>query len=104
MMELTEFSLRLLTLLTLLGALVFVVGIVWRVEAELDTAYKWLTLSVLFLLVSELIEVLPSLHAHPWGGVAMAVTRFLAAATLFLGMYFMRDLVRRLDGEKKQNT
>lgn len=100
MMELTELSLRLLSLLTLLAALVFVVGIVWRVEAELDTAYKWLTLAVLFLLLAELIEVWPSLQASPWGGVALVATRWCAALTLFLGMYFMRDLVRRMDGEK----
>lgn len=102
MMELTELSLRLLSLLTLLAALVFVVGIVWRVEAELDTAYKWFTLAVLFLLVSELIEVLPGLHAEVWGSTAILTARFLAAATLFLGMYFMRDLVRRMDGEKSE--
>lgn len=96
-----EFLLRFSTTLVLLAALILVVGIVWRVEAELDRAYKWFSLSVVFFLASEVLEVLPSLYAALWGGVALSATRFLAAVALFLGMYYMRDLVRRIDGEKK---
>lgn len=100
MMEMFELSLRLLTSLALLTSLIWVVGIVWRVEAELDTAYKWFSLSVVFFALSELFEVLPAFYTLTWGGVALSATRFLAALALGLGMYFMRDLVRRMDGEK----
>lgn len=101
MITIFELGFRLLTLLTLGGVLVFVVGIVWRVEAELDVAYKWFSLAVAFFLVSEVIEVLPWFTQSPWGGASLALFRLLAAASLFLGMYYMRDLVRRMDGEKK---
>lgn len=101
MTELVEIGLRFLTGAILLFALLFVIGIVWRVEAELDTAYKWFSWAVVFFLMSEVSEVLPVVYAWPWGGVAIATLRFLAALALFLGMYFMRDLVRRMDGEKQ---
>lgn len=102
MMEWMELGLRLSSILILLGALVFVLGIVWRVEGELDVAYTWLTLSVIAFLTSELIELLPIFSTLAWGGMMLGGTRLLAALTLFLGMYYMRDLVRRMDGEKTE--
>lgn len=101
MIELFDLGLRFLTMLTLLFATIFVVGIVWRVEGELDTAYKWLSLSVVCFCLSEFLDVLPGVATLSWGGMLLGGTRFLAALALFLGMYFMRDLVRRMDGEKK---
>ncbi len=100
MIEISELILRFLTGITLLATLVFVIGIVWRVEAELDVAYKWFTLTVVFLGISEIVELLPSLLSVDWGGLMGVVTRFLATLTLFMGMYYMRDLVRRMDGER----
>ena len=100
MTEFIELLLRGLTGLTLFFALVFVVGIVWRVEAELDIAYKWFSLSVIFFLVSEVISVLPAAEIVS-GSMTLALMRFGSAVTLLLGMYYMRDLVRRMDGEKK---
>lgn len=102
-MMILEFLLRFSTVLVLLAALVMVIGIVWRVEAELDRAYKWFSLSVVFFLASEILEVVPSLYTLVWGGVALSSARFLAAVALVLGMYFMRDLVRRMDGEKTES-
>ena len=101
MLELLELSLRSLTSVLLFVALVFVVGIVWRVEAVLDTAYKWFSLSVVFLALGEIIAVLPLFSGLALGGLFFVAFRFLAALTLLLGMYYMRDLVRRMDGEKR---
>lgn len=101
MSEISELLLRLLTSSTLLASLVFVVGIVWRVEAELDTAYKLFTVATLFLCLSEVGALLPGVTVSSWGGTCLAVMRLAAAGALFLGMYFMRDLVRRMDGERR---
>lgn len=100
MMILAEFVLRCIALLTLLVTLVFVVGIVWRVEAELDRAYKWFSFAVVFFLLAEIFEVLPSMYVFAWNGILFALLRVLAVVSLFWGMYYMRDLVRRMDGEK----
>ncbi len=101
MFELLELILGGATWIILLVALVFVIGIVWRVEAELDTAYKYLSFAVVFYLLNEILVVLPVIRELVLGDVFIALVRFLSALMLFLGMYFMRDLIRRMDGEKK---
>lgn len=85
----------------LLLTLIFAVGIVWRVEAELDTAYKFFSFAVVFYFLNEVVTVLPVVREWIWGDMLMTVVHFLSALFLFLGMYYMRDLVRRMDGEKK---
>lgn len=90
-----------LTLSSLLVTLIFILGIVWRVEAELDTAYKWFTISVILLLIVSLLDLLPAIHSAAWGALLLKGLYSGVATTLFLGMYFMRDLIRRMDGEKK---
>ena len=47
------------TLAALFVSLVFVVGIVWRVELELDLSYKFFALAVVFLLAAEILELFP---------------------------------------------
>lgn len=93
------FVLVALTIVAYLVSLVYVIGIVWRVELELDVAYKFLALAVLFLVMAELIGVLPVTEGQTAWLVILRATRFLAALNLFFGMYFMRNLVRRVDGE-----
>ncbi|MEP7162155.1 MAG: hypothetical protein ABI747_00100 [Candidatus Moraniibacteriota bacterium] len=90
-----------LTLAAYFFSLVYVVGIVWRVEMELDISYKFFSATVVFLVLSEILDLLPSVHASLWGGELLHATRFLSAITLFFGMYFMRDLIRKMDGEKQ---
>ncbi len=89
-----------LTVTSLLLSLVFVIGIVWRVELELDLSFKFLSLAVVFLLVAEILDLLPSTQSEPWWQFALPVVRLLVATNLLLGLFFMRDLIRRMDGEK----
>lgn len=90
-----------LTLVTYAVSLVYVVGIVWRVELELDRSYKFFACAVAFLLLAELLDAFPKTGSQEWWALATRVTRFVSALFLFFGMYYMRDLVRRMDGEKK---
>lgn len=92
-----------LTITSLLSSLVFVIGIVWRVEMELDLSFKFFAFAVLFLLMTESVSLLPASRLEAWWQLALPVVKLLAVANLLLGLYFMRDLVRRLDGEKKPN-
>lgn len=89
------------TWIILLAALIFVIGIVWRVEAELDRAYKCFSLAVVLFLAKEILAVLPVVRQAMVGDLLVSGVQFLAALMLFFGMYFMRDLIRRMDGEKK---
>lgn len=99
----TDFFLLFLSFLTiasLLSSLVFVVGIVWRVEMELDLSFKFFTFAVLFLILTEGLSLVPTHSSEVWWQLALPVVKFLAAVNLLLGLFFMRDLIRRMDGEK----
>lgn len=98
--ELFFLLLSFLTIVSLLSSLVFVIGIVWRVEMELDLSFKFFAFAVLFLLMTEGLSLLPASRFESWWQLALPAVKFLAAANLLLGLFFMRDLVRRLDGEK----
>ena len=78
----------------------FVVGIVWRVEMELDLSFKFFSLAVIFLLVSEVLSLLPVAKNADWWQFAIPIVKLLIASNLLLGLFFMRDLIRRMDGER----
>lgn len=101
----TDFLLLFLVFLTITSlflSLVFVIGIVWRVEMELDLSFKFLTFAIIFLLMAEVLDILPVTRFAPWWQLALPIVKFLIAANLLLGLYFMRDLIRRIDGEKAE--
>ncbi|QQR78644.1 MAG: hypothetical protein IPJ68_06265 [Candidatus Moraniibacteriota bacterium] len=103
----TDFLLLFLSFLTvtsLLLSLVFVVGIVWRVELELDLSFKFFSFAVIFLLAAEVLDLLPVTRLAPWWSVALPVVKLCIAANLLLGLFFMRDLIRRMDGEKESSA
>jgi hypothetical protein len=89
-----------LTVASLFLSLVFVIGIVWRVEMELDLSFKFLAFAVIFLLTAEILDLLPVTRFAAWWQLALPVVKLLIAMNLLLGLFFMRDLIRRMDGEK----
>lgn len=89
-----------LTVTSLILSLIFVVGIVWRVEMELDLSFKFLACAITLLLVAEVFDFLPVTHLASWWQFAIPVVRLFIAVNLLLGLFFMRDLIRRMDGEK----
>ena len=86
------------TLLLLFVSLVFAVGIVWRVEKELDISYKLFVGALVMLLLSESVGKLFS-ETMLFLTIA-ALFKGVFAALLLAGVWTMRDLIRRLDGEK----
>lgn len=98
------FFLAFLTVASLFLSLVFVIGIVWRVELELDLSFKFLAFAVMLLLLAEVLDLLPVTRYADWWQFALPVTKFLIAMNLLLGIFFMRDLIRRLDGEKGEDS
>lgn len=99
----TDIILSVLSLFTgifLCVTLVYVIGIVWRVELELDLSYKLLSVALVCLIVAGALETLPVTYEDAAWAIALRIVKLLAAFFLFAGMYYMRDLIRRLDGEK----
>ena len=89
-----------LSAVLLLIAIVFTVGIVWRAEKELDISYKLFLVALIFLVASESVGKIFSETAF-FSAIASFLHLFF---TIFLlgGIWTMRDILRKLDGEKKE--
>lgn len=79
--------------------LVFAVGIVWRVEKELDLSYKFFVAAAVCLALAEILGfyVSQTVDITLWS----KGLRTGAALFLLISILLMRDLVRKLDGEKE---
>lgn len=87
-----------LSILFLFVAIVFTTGIVWRAERELDISYKLFLVALLFLMTSELVGKIFSETV-----LFIFFSSFLNLLfVIFLvgGIWTMRDILRKLDGEK----
>lgn len=86
------------TIAIFLLILVFAVGIVWRVEKELDLSYKFFVVAALFLTIAEILRFYAdqTLNVVLWD----KGLRVFGAIFLLVSVMLMRDLVRKLDGEK----
>jgi hypothetical protein len=89
------------TIASLIISLVFVVGIVWRVEMELDLSYKFQAAAVSLLIIAEILDLFPMSRLDVGWSYVLPILKLLIAGNLLLGLFFMRDLIRRLDGEKQ---
>lgn len=92
------FGVDVLTALLFLLVLIFAIGIVWRVEQELDWAYKFFVIAAMSILLADVLGL------SAFGGGYMVLLskglRLVGAVAFLLSVLFMRDLVRKLDGEK----
>ena len=97
-MKIVLFSMDVSTVVIFLLILVFAVGIVWRVEQELDISYKFFVAAALCLVLAEVLGfyAYQTIEVIAWS----KGLRVLGAGFLLTSVLFMRDLVRELDGEK----
>ncbi len=85
----------------LLLSIIYAIGVIWRVEQELDISYKLFLMAIVFLAIAEAIFIFGGL---PEGRFALYFTgsKVIFSVVFLAGMYTMRDLVRKIDGEKKK--
>jgi len=81
-------------------SIVYTVGIVWRVEKELDTSYKFFAFSILFFFIAELSGLYYT--EHSFGPIIEKISMASFAFLFLIGTLYMRDIVRKLDGEKPE--
>ena len=79
-------------------SMVYIVGVIWRVEGELDLSYKFLSVAVFALLVGEMLHIFSPVffEGAPLAGEAL---RAIFSCLFLASIYFMRDVVRKEDGE-----
>ena len=99
-LETTFIALSILTICCLLISVVYTAGIVWRAELMLDTSYKYFLLSVILLLGAEILSVLYFQDAKHYIELSIKILRLIGALTFLVAMMEMRDILRKLDGEK----
>lgn len=87
------------TIAVYLLILVFAVGIVWRVEKELDLSYKFFVVAAICLTLAEIF----GFYASQTFDVTLWSKGLRTSAAIFLlvSILLMRDLVRKMDGEKE---
>ena len=89
-----------ITIASLLLAIIFTAGIVWRVEKKLDISYKFFLVAIVFLLAAESLDLYYGVDNHMNIALVVKSLRMLFAVFFLTGVLFMRNIVRNLDGEE----
>jgi hypothetical protein len=84
----------------ILLSVIYAIGVVWRVEQELDISYKLLLAAIVIFGAEEIMQIIVGSANIPLMeyivGAKMVFALFLLAA-----VFTMRDLIRKIDGEKE---
>lgn len=94
-----EAVVKIIVLASSLLAIVFGFGVVWRVERKLDISFKLFLLAIILFLVSEAAGFFYFSRDNFLIYIA-PVSKILFALFFLAGMVTMRNMVRRIDGEK----
>ena len=91
-----------ITIAALLLAIIFTAGIVWRTEKELDASYIFFLAGIVLLLIAEVADLYYAIDKQIVIALSIKVLRALFAVCFLIGTLLMRDIVRKLDGEKDE--
>jgi hypothetical protein len=91
--------LNLFGIILTLFSIVYVAGIVWRVEKKLDISYKLFMGAVLMYAVSLILEMFNAFDSATME-LYISITKVLFIALFLAGILMMRDLIQEIDGEK----
>ena len=99
-MDTVFFGMDLMTVALFLLILIFSIGIVWRVEKELDWSYKFFVVAAMSIMLADVLG-LYSVDQGSWVVFFGKGLRFIGALMFLVSILLMRDIVRKLDHEKK---
>ena len=92
------------TVVALLLSIIYTAGVVWRVEMKLDASYKFFLAAVIFLLLAEVLDIYYSPESALKLALAVKGLRMLFAVLFLIGVFYMRDIIRCMDGEKDRKA
>jgi len=101
-MENIFLGINIVTIAALFFSIIYTAGVVWRVEMELDISYKLFLMAIIALLVAEVAELYYAIDGAVKIALIVKSARMVFAIFFLAGILFMRDIVRKLDGEKKK--
>ncbi len=99
-MEKIFLSVNAITIISLLLAIIFTAGIVWRVEKKLDISYKFFLTAIILLLAAEILDLYYGIDNQIKIALIVKSLRMFFALFFLTGVLFMRNIVREMDGEK----
>ena len=82
-------------------AVVITAGVVCRVEKELDISYKFLLGAIIFFFLAEASDFYFAIENKLLFAIMVKGSRLLSVTSFLIGVFFMRDITRKIDGEKK---
>jgi hypothetical protein len=94
-----EFFSRVVALLLAAPAIVFGFGVVWRVEKKLDLAFKLFLGAIVIFFAGEVSGFFFVPENSFWAYFAPG-TKIVFALFFLAGMAEMRNMIRKIDGEK----
>ena len=89
-----------LTIGIFLLVLVFSIGIVWRVEKELDWSYKFFVVAAASVLLADVLGLSAASQGTDMVLLGKGL-RLVGAVAFLVSILLMRDIVRKLDHEKQ---
>ncbi len=101
-MEAALYLVNIATIVALIVAIAYTVGVVWRVELRLDTSYKFFLVGIILFFLAEILDFWYVPESRPAIEIAVEALRMLFSLCFLLGVVFMRGIVRNLDGEKER--
>lgn len=96
-MQYLEITMQILAMIFLVLSLIYMLGIIWRVEMKLDKAYKIFFVSLVFLLFSKVFDLFVE---NGFLSVISQISNFVFSLLMLFGVWTMRDLVKNIDEEK----
>jgi len=80
-------------------SIIYTFGVVWRVEKKLDISYKLFLAAIFSFTASVILEFLNTKPGSSFGFWAL-FARAVFALFFLAGIWTMRSLIRKIDGEK----
>ena len=81
-------------------SIIYAAGVVWRVEKELDLSYKLFLAAVIAYAISLILEMFDVVDSRAME-LYISIVKVVFIVLFLGGVLLMRDLIRKLDGEKK---
>jgi hypothetical protein len=82
-----------------LFAIIYTFGVVWRVEKKLDISYKLFLIAIIAFVISELAGFF-NFEKGSWLFWLPNISKMIFAVFFLAGIWTMRSLIRKIDGEK----
>lgn len=97
-MQNLEIIMQTISIILTVLSLIVTLGIIWRAEMRLDTVYKVFFCALIVVFLSKIMEIFVKDESLT---LLYYSLRLLSASLLFWSVWLLRDLIQRLDGEKK---